>query len=221
MGICGVTPNNKLAFFDYDETLVTHRHSDSFLQADSYFTECLSVLVSAKEEYSNDRALPCMQWFAGKLHGEGYGLYCIADCGSSLKDAIRREKLSAFYPDTTMAYFNVDTAEHKIDLIEAVATAEGCPLKDVLLVDDDMDVIRLARSEGIDARHLSEIVLMYETLDEGGQQSMAMEAEEAVIEEEIREEAETGQGMPDEEDSARLYEECRILAEMNLGKGVV
>lgn len=156
--------NNKLAFFDFDRTLVAHTYSRKFMddRKDNYLMECVHMLTALGEEHMKDRPLPCMQWYAGKLYGEGYGLYCLTHEIFNLRDSIKQEQLKLFYPGISMAYLTVDIPEHKIDMMKAVAMVEGCSLSDIIFVDDRMDTVNLALDAGIDAKHLSDIVVMYE-----------------------------------------------------------
>ncbi len=159
--------NNKLAFFDFDRTLVKHTYSLDFIRAkegeDGYLMECVYMLSAMEEEYANDRPLPCMQWYVKKLFEEGYGLYCLTHEIFNLRNRFKKSQLDLFYPDTPMTYLTTDTPEHKIDMIKAVAMAEACSLSDIIFVDDLMPTVYLAQKEGIDAKHLSDIVEMYES----------------------------------------------------------
>lgn len=155
--------NNKLAFFDFDRTLVAHDYSKEYNKVDNYLMECVFALTSLAEEHAGDRPLPCMQWYAKKLFEEGYGLYCLTHEIFNLRDQLKQDQLSVFYPDTPMTYLTVDKPEHKIDMMKAVAMTECCDFSDVIFVDDRMDTIYSALAVGIDAKHLSDIVVMYES----------------------------------------------------------
>lgn len=157
--------NNKLAFFDFDRTLVMHSYSMDYVKArtESYLMECVYNLTAAEEEYANDRPLPCMQWYAAKLYEEGYGLYCLTHEIFNLRDKLKQEQLRKFYPNTPMTYLTVDKPEHKIDMMKAIAMTECCNLEDVIFVDDLMSTVNQAILAGIDGKHLSNIVAMYES----------------------------------------------------------
>lgn len=156
--------NNKLAFFDFDLTLVAHNHSSEYVNArENYLMDCIYMLTAIEEEHAKDRPLPCMQWYVKKLFDEGYGLYCLTHEIFNLRDQLKKDQLEIFYPDTPMTYLTVDTPEHKIDMIKAIAMTECCDLKDVIFVDDRTATVNLAIMAGIDAKHLSDIVLMYES----------------------------------------------------------
>lgn len=223
--------NNKLAFFDFDRTLVAHSYSKEYMAArqNGYLMECVWALTALKEEHANDRALPCMQWYAKKLQEEGYGLYCLTHEIFSLHSALKQEQLKMFYPDTPMTYLEVDKPEHKVDMMKAIAMIECCPLSDIIFVDDLQKTVTAALDAGIDAHHLSDIVVMYETMEKPREQDMYIRArnlptgdipglQEAIA----KAEREVMESMgPDlsEKSLGETYEECRRLAEMN-GRGL-
>lgn len=156
--------NNKLAFFDYDRTLVAHTHSREFMAArkDDYMMECLYMLTALEEEHASDRPLPCMQWFLKKLHEDGYGIYVLTHEPFNLRNNLKQRQLEEFFPGIPIAYLTVDSPEHKVDMMRAVAVAECCSLSDIIFVDDQMATVSAAVRAGIDGRHLSDIVVLYE-----------------------------------------------------------
>ena len=111
--------NNKLAFFDFDRTLVAHTHSPEFMRdrGGNYFMECLHMLTNLEAEHAKDQPLPCMQWYAKKLFSEGYGLYVLTHEMFNLRNDLKMRELARFYPDTPMTYLTVDSPEHKIDMM--------------------------------------------------------------------------------------------------------
>lgn len=205
----------RLAFFDFDRTLVAHRYSKEYNEdmAKGTFFDYLYMLTALEEEHANDRPLPCMQWYAKKLQDMGYGLYCLTHETSNLRDDLKQRQLAEFYPETPMAYLTVDIPEHKIDMMRAVAAAEGCELADVLFVDDRMDTVNMALEAGIKAMHLSDVVLLYETRDEEKEQELELKKQAAAGEKS------TQAGLDDSLDLdgafADMFRECRLLAERN------
>lgn len=160
-----IIPNGKLAFFNLEGTLMARSCSPEFLAAEQkgFLEECCFVLTQDPVSYETITGLPCMQWFVKKLWRQGYGLYAVYETPVCLYDERRREQLGLFYKDTPMTYLRADTSWQKMELMQAVAYAENCPLSDVLFVDDSQVLISKARSLGMDARHLSDIVVLYET----------------------------------------------------------
>lgn len=154
--------NKKLAFFDFDRTMVAHSYSHEYGVVDNYFLECVYMLTSLDTEHINDRPLPCMQWYTRKLNDEGYGLYCLTHEIFNLRDNLKQDQIRRFYPGIPITYLTVDLPEHKIDMMKAVAATKCCNLSDVIFVDDRIDTIELATRAGINAKHLSDIVVMYE-----------------------------------------------------------
>lgn len=223
--------NNKLAFFDFDRTLVAHSYSREYMAArqDGYLMECYWALTMLKEEHTKDRALPCMQWYTKKLFDEGYGLYCLTHEIFNLHGDLKQEQLKTFYPGLPMTYLEVNSPEHKVDMIKAVALVEDCPLSDIIFVDDLQSTVALALDAGIDAHHLSDIVVMYESKERPQEQDMMIRAKDLPLKQIpdlndtiARAEQEMMESMgPDlsEKSLCETYEECRRLAEMN-GRGL-
>ena len=210
--------NNKLAFFDFDRTLVAHDYSRGFMSAreEGYFMECVWALTALTEEHAKDKPLPCMQWYAKKLYAEGYGLYCLTHEIFNLHDDLKKKQLALFYPDTPMTYLTVDSPEHKISMIRAIAMVEDCVLNDVIFVDDLIGTVNQALIAGIDAKHLSNIVTMYESQEGYHEQGIllrptednnALDSISTMTEDVITELSERTQ--------ADIYEECRKLVELN------
>lgn len=194
--------NNKLAFFDFDRTLVAHEYPAVYTKdsLNDYFMECLYTLTSLKDIHVHDRPLPCMQWYTKKLYDEGYGLYCLTHEMFNLRDALKQEQLKLYYPDTPMTYLTVNTPEHKIDMIRAVAAAECCELSDIIFVDDLTPTVNLAEAAGIDAKHLSDIVVMYERREVHQEQTMVVKP------------GSIGSGLS-AEGLKQIYQECSSIVE--------
>lgn len=205
----------RLAFFDFDRTLVAHRYSREYNEdrAKGMFFDYLYMLTALEEEHRADKPLPCMQWYAKKLQDAGYGLYCLTHETSNLRDKLKQRQLAEFYPETPMTYLTVDMPVHKIDMIRAVAVAEGCELSDVVFVDDRMDTVNMALEAGIKAMHLSDVVLLYETRDEEKEQELELKKQAAAGEESGHVGQEDGMDLDGE--FADVFRECRLLAERN------
>lgn len=238
--------SNKLAFFDFDRTLVAHRYSREYMDArnEGYFKECVYALMALDEEHKNDRPLPCMQWYVKKLYDEGYGLYVLTHEIFNLRDQLKKSQLEQFYAGIPMTYFTVDAPEHKIDMMRAVAAAEKCDLSDVIFVDDMLSTVNMALNAGIDAKHLSDIVVLYETqhdhqeqdslirLDDAGSftdfsgemytdaDDMAQDTDgddgTSFLEEVARRKMEKERNEPSEEEMELAYRECCKVVEKGL-----
>lgn len=221
--------SNKLAFFDFDRTLVAHSYSREYAAArkDSFMMDCLYSLTALNEEHAADRPLPCMQWYVKKLFDAGYGLFCLTHEQSNLRDELKKEQLKTFYPGMPMTYLTVGEPGHKIDMIKAVAAAECCDLSDIILVDDRMETINEAQALGIDAKHLSDIVVLYEYGNMSEQQDIMIKPKgfadyvkddpsvmDVILYEEIEAHGSgrVQEGIPDEE-LERAVRECRQLIE--------
>ena len=212
--------NNKLAFFDFDRTLVAHAHSPEFMRdrGGNYFMECLHMLTNLEAEHAKDQPLPCMQWYAKKLFSEGYGLYVLTHELFNLRNDLKMRELARFYPDTPMTYLTVDSPEHKIDMMRAVAYAEGCNLSDVIFVDDQMGIVSKAIRAGIDGKHLSDIAVLYESQIMPQEQAILIKPREPgkCQAEEVPEKGLQAAGVEfTEEDLEETMRQCRLLAKMN------
>lgn len=216
--------NNKLAFFDFDRTLVAHTYSKEYakVRTGNYFMECVYCLTALMEEHAMDKPLPCMQWYAKKLFDDGYGLYVLTHEVFNLRDQLKKEQLKLFYPDTPMTYLTVDKPEHKVDMMMAIAAIEGCDLSDVIFIDDKMETVQMAQTAGIDAKHLSDIVTLYECRVTSQQQNVFIKPkgfadflnEDPTLSEKITHEHTDGinTGFSDDE-LEKAYEECRKIVD--------
>lgn len=204
--------NNKLAFFGYSQTLVCHMYPVGYTKAADYFTDCTRFLTAPANEYTTDMPLPCMQWYAKELFDEGYGLYCLSCGASSLRDQFKKERLSAYYPDTPMTYVSVDIRKHKVDMMKAIAAAECCSPSDVIFVDSNMETVYEALAAGMDAKHVSVIAAIYESRKRPSIQ------QDAYIKPQGMDGPFADAGFLDRE-LTKTYEECRKIAEQDLGRG--
>lgn len=221
--------NNKLAFFDFDRTLVAHTYSKEYIKAsqESYMMECVYMLSGLKEEHAKDVPLPCMQWYTKKLFDDGYGLYCLTHEIFNLRDVLKQKQLKLFYSEAPMTYLTVMSPEYKIDMIKAIAMVECCDLSDIIFVDDRMDTINLALKAGINAKHLSDIAVMYETNLAAQQQDVELKQknymdyvmEDPSLLDKVTYEECTARstGLPNE-DWEKIFRECRQMAERSKKK---
>lgn len=208
--------NNKLAFFDFDRTLVAHQYSqESLRERQSYYFECLRALTVLEDDHAHDRPLPCMQWYTKKLSDEGYGLIVLTHEVFNLRDQLKKDQLARFYPDVKMTYLTVDSPEHKIDMMMAIAASEKCPLSDIIFVDDRISIVNAAIREGINGKHLSDIAVLYESELAYQEQDMLMKKRQPAAAAKPADTRENIQpDIPDEE-MDNMLKECRLLAEMN------
>lgn len=208
--------NDKLAFFDFDETMMCHTHSHDYYRdiQGNYFKECLYMLTAMDQEHEGDRPLPCMKWYVNKLFEDGYGIYVLTHEIFNLRDKLKQDQLKHFYPNVPMTYLTVDTPEHKIDMIRAVAVSEGCELSDILFVDDNMKIIRMATAAGIDARHLSYVVALYENRTAFQQQGSVLTLTGTEKDEFIYR-SDPMQGIIPDMELNNILEDCRLLAQRN------
>ena len=210
----------KLAFFDFDRTLIVHNYSREFMDArqESYFQKCVWALTALEKEHANDRPLPCMQWYVKKLYMEGYELYCLTHEIFNLHDELKKDQLYLFYHDTPMTYLTVDDPDHKIDMMLALTKVKGCTPDDIIFVDDLINTVDKALAEGINAKHLSDIVVLYESLKDFHEQDLMVKPvndnEMLGVAQTVVEEVLAEMDLA-EKSQAQIYEECRRLAEMN------
>lgn len=152
----------KLAFFDYDRTLVAHAYPVAGRRALTYEEECYIYLSDSaiKERHFWDKPLECMKWAIQHLKEHDAVLYVLTheifNLRSEMKSITAREVFGI------ENYIEVDSPEHKVDMIKAVAKFHGVPLRNCLFVDDMMSTVYAAATEGIYAVHTSDITAAYE-----------------------------------------------------------
>ena len=150
-----------LRFFDFDYTLCVHTMIvKEYMAGADYFKECLTELTKQKDLYRGSRPLACMQWYARKCHEQGDKLFCITHEIFNLRDKFKQDFIKQYYPP--MQYLTVDTPEHKIDMIRAIAEKENVRLTKCELVDDKIVTLNLAIASGIRGTHVTEIVQQYQ-----------------------------------------------------------
>lgn len=59
-------------------------------------------------------------------------------------------------------YIEVDSPEHKVDMIKAITKFHGVPLRSCLFIDDMMSTVYAASTEGIYVVHTSDITAAHE-----------------------------------------------------------
>lgn len=142
------------------------------------------------------------------------GIYVLTHEIFNLRDELKQDQLKHFYPNVPITYLTVDTPEHKIDMIRAVAVSEGCELADILFIDDNMKTIRMAAAAGIDARHLSYVVALYENRTAFQQQGSILTLT-GTEKEELVYRSDPTQGIIPDMELNNILEDCRLLAQRN------
>lgn len=154
-----------LRFFDFDRTLCMHSYPDNYARVrGDYYMDALYELQRQVELHKFDKPLPCMQWYAKKCHEKGDTLFCLTHEIFNLRDEYKQEFLKEHYADTPMKYITVDSPEHKIDMIRALAEVHKVSLFNCELIEDNMCTVNLAIQNGITGTHISNIVTMYENM---------------------------------------------------------
>lgn len=152
----------KLAFFDYDRTLITHAYPVAGRRTLTYEEECYIYLSDSaiKERHSGDKPLECMKWAIQHLKKHDAVLFVLTheifNLRSEMKSITAREVFGI------ENYIEVDSPEHKVDMIKAIAKFHGVSLRSCLFVDDKMSTVYAAATEGIYAVHTSDITAAYE-----------------------------------------------------------
>lgn len=154
----------KLAFIDYDRTLYSHMYPACGEKHDTYYEECVRNLVYASQynRFIGSKPLKCMQWFVSYLRDRGVEEYILTHEIFNLRDEWK--KTTALNDYGISKYLTVNSPEHKIDMIKAVADTNGVNYRDCLFVDDKMEIVYLACEAGIFGLHTSNIVQLYEDM---------------------------------------------------------
>ena len=151
-----------LVFFDFDRTLCVHDYPMQYQGSEDYEDECYSMLNILDVLHEKDRPLKCMQWIARKLRDNGAKLFCLTHEIFNLRNGYKIEFLNKNYADTPMKLIAVDSPSHKIDMIKAIARSYNIPLSKCMIIDDRMPTIIEANAAGIQAYHISNVMLWYE-----------------------------------------------------------
>lgn len=150
----------RIALFDYDRTLYPHAYPMTGESELSYEDECFLMLMGQKKRYETDKPLECMKWACNILRENGAVLYVLTHEIFNLRDAHKRETALVDYGIEN--YLTVNTPEHKIDMIRAVAKMHNVRLDQCLFVDDQIKLIYEACKAGICGKHISNIYQLYE-----------------------------------------------------------
>lgn len=121
------------------------------------FTLAIQLL---KGRHSGDKPLECMKWAIQHLKKHDAVLYVITHEIFNLRSEMK--SITAKEVFGIENYLEVDSPEHKMDMIKAVAKFHGVPLRSCLFVDDMMSTVYAAATEGIYVVHTSDITAAYE-----------------------------------------------------------
>lgn len=154
----------QLAFFDYDRTLYAHAYPRTGDPEDTYYDECIRMLSdkSMKERFAGDKPIKSTKWLVNLLQENKVPVYTLTHEIFNLRDVWK--SFTAQRDFGIKHYLTVDSPEHKIDMIRAVAKIHNVPLRYCLFVDDKMDIIHLACAVGIYGLHTSNVAQMYEEI---------------------------------------------------------
>lgn len=147
---CDVKDNDvHLTFFDYDRTLFAHNYDKAFIDCVTYEETARYLLVRGDSTFKNDKPIQAVRDYAKECYNAGEELFCLTHQVCSLRDAYNIKALSEHYGDIPMTYLSVNTAEHKIDMIRAMAYHRCALLCNCKLIDDRVSTVEMAISEGI------------------------------------------------------------------------
>lgn len=206
-----------LVFYDYDRTLVVHSYPEWFESSSDYMNDIMSILDKDKceEVYGKDEPLKCMQWHVEKQKEQGNKLFVITHEIFNLRAPMKQQNIKKWYGDG-LFYLEVDSSEHKIDMILGMAKAYGKAAADCLLIDDKLATLQLAAAKGIKTLHVSNIMAEFEkTLEKELKKPISEEiAKESIVEEVIEEPIEKlTEEFLDEQTVEALEESTDVLSE--------
>lgn len=150
----------RIGFMDYDRTLYPHSYPTAGNTHKSYMDECYDMLVKQKEILGNDKPLKCMQWAVSNMQEAGAVVYVLTHEIFNLRD--EHKKNTALRDYGISKYLSVDSPEHKVDMMLAVAKVHNVNPRDCLFIDDKMSTVYRACEAGIAGMHVSSIYQMYE-----------------------------------------------------------
>lgn len=154
----------QLGFFDFDRTLYAYPFPYVGEVHGNYYDQCMMNLTKKAQEDRVGKGKPvaCMKWLSGLLKDNQVPMYVLTHEIFNLRDEWKASVSKKEFGIEN--YLTVDSPEHKVDMIKAVATVHNVPLKNCLFVDDKMDTIYLACREGIFGLHSSNIAQLYEDI---------------------------------------------------------
>lgn len=136
----------RLAFLDYDRTLFTHSYPVPGEKHLTYQEECFEEFVNQARRHSGDKPVKCMQDAVRIMQESGCICYVLTHEIFSLRDDMKKDMAKKYY--NIDKYLSVDSADHKIDMMLAVAAAHNVNPRDCLFVDDRMDIVYKACAAG-------------------------------------------------------------------------
>lgn len=150
----------RVGFFDYDRCLYVHDYPAAGEPHASYYDECIRMLMHQDEIHKRDKPLNSMKWAIHNMQDNGAVCYVLTHEIFNLRD--ERKRQSAMRDYGIEHYLAVDTPDHKIDMMLAVAKMHNVSPGECLFVDDKISMIYKACASGICGKHVSNIYSLYE-----------------------------------------------------------
>ena len=155
----------KLYFLDFDRTLCAHEYVKKAAGPSTYFEECLTVLNKEKFqlEYGGDVAPEYMKWYVKQLLADKDNqCFVLTHEIFNLRDGYKKDFAEKNYGLDRRNYLSVNSADHKVPMMLAMAESMGLNPYDCYLIDDSVSTLYEAEREEINGSHISNVMVMYE-----------------------------------------------------------
>lgn len=149
----------KAVFFDFDGTLC----APNFLVDGSYqigmsLKRWNQYIVEKQDDiFADCKQVKCVKKYAISCKEEGAKLYVLTRTGGEIEDRAKQVFLKKWYPELFDDYISVRKDADKIVRIHEVAKELQSELTDCELVEDTYSILLEAVSEGIGAKHVSNL----------------------------------------------------------------
>lgn len=155
----------KLYFLDFDRTLCVHDYVKKAAGPSTYFEECLTVLNKERfqAEYGRDVAPGYMKWYVRQLLADKDNqCFVLTHEIFNLRDGYKKDFAERNYGLDRRNYLSVNSPDHKVPMMLAMAESMGLNPDDCYLIDDSVNTLYEAEREEINGIHISNVMVMYE-----------------------------------------------------------
>lgn len=152
-------------FFDFDRTLCVHNYDGKAKGPSTYYNECMNVLDPKlfDREYGGDVAPEYMKWYVGRVRANDCNLvYVLTHEIFNLRDEYKKRFALENYGIRPDHYLSVNSADHKVPMMQAIAGMFEAEPEDCILVDDSVNTLYEAEQVGIRGMHISNVMVEYE-----------------------------------------------------------
>ena len=146
--------NVKVILFDFDETLCIHH---GHIPGTGTTDEFADLIKEGADIYKNKEGNIQLKKFIVLCKNKGIEIGIISACSSFIAMNVKRQWAERTY-STSFTNYCVDSAEHKINMLEAIHKAYGFQRSQIAIVDDLIFTVTNAADAGFLACTPMEIV---------------------------------------------------------------